>query len=439
MATYTTNYNLEKPEATDPFGDFLESYNDNLDTIDANLGGGGGGGGDTVSWTQIEQSGTKIAEIDINGTSQDVYAPSGGGGGSLSLLMGAELLWEGSFTGAGTIDVPNLDDYLLIAVQNDVSVLVIGNSFTGDGALGTYGQAQIQGFAYRFDNSVANKLTINANNRGIIRSNGNSTAYGGEWCVITKIYGLVKKVGKSGIFAPVIYSDVERKVGVWRDNKPLYQITIVEDNPTKQNLSGKYYYSSQYTKADIEYAQLTSISVYDSYYSRWYNLPYDRVNVNENVDFMATTNTNGYAVTVSFNTSAPAYNITKIRYTIQYTKTTDVAGSGDYNTYGVPTVHYDTTEQVIGTWMGKPLYQKSIPFSGINTVANTWYSLNISSYLDNPEIVFNIADMDYYFVSGVQRMFSEISYEPPNILFKTPVNRTNISGHVTVRYTKTTD
>ena len=77
MATYTTNYNLEKPEASDQFGDFRTSYNSNMDIIDANLGGGG----DTVTWTQIQLSGTKIAEIDINGTPQDVYAPTGGGGG----------------------------------------------------------------------------------------------------------------------------------------------------------------------------------------------------------------------------------------------------------------------------------------------------------------------------------------------------------------------
>lgn len=116
MSTLTPNYNLEKPEASDPFGDFRESYNDNLDIIDANLGGGGGssslaglsdvnlttptdgqvltydginsewvnanpsGGGDSVSWTQLQASGTKIAEIDINGTTTNVYAPSGGGG-----------------------------------------------------------------------------------------------------------------------------------------------------------------------------------------------------------------------------------------------------------------------------------------------------------------------------------------------------------------------
>lgn len=85
MATYTTNYNLEKPEASDQFGDFRTSYNSNMDIIDANLGGGGSG--DTVSWTQIQTTGTKIAEIDINGTSQDVYAPTGGGGGSVNDVL----------------------------------------------------------------------------------------------------------------------------------------------------------------------------------------------------------------------------------------------------------------------------------------------------------------------------------------------------------------
>ena len=48
MATQTTNYNLSKPEATDPFSQFRQSYNDNMDIIDQNLGGGGGSGGHTI-------------------------------------------------------------------------------------------------------------------------------------------------------------------------------------------------------------------------------------------------------------------------------------------------------------------------------------------------------------------------------------------------------
>lgn len=71
MATYTPNYNLEKPDSTDNFGDFRESYNDNMDIIDANLGGG-----DSVSYTQTLATGEKVGEITINGTSQDINAPT---------------------------------------------------------------------------------------------------------------------------------------------------------------------------------------------------------------------------------------------------------------------------------------------------------------------------------------------------------------------------
>lgn len=124
MSSLTPNYGLEKPAPSDPFGDFLQSYNRNMDNIDSNMGGGGsaghtienpsgtdmpargklqftggvtvtddsandrtvvnvtggGGSGDSVSWNQIYTKGEKIAEITINGTTQNVYAPSGGGG-----------------------------------------------------------------------------------------------------------------------------------------------------------------------------------------------------------------------------------------------------------------------------------------------------------------------------------------------------------------------
>lgn len=84
MATYTPNYNLSKPDAGDQFGNFRQSYNDNMDIIDQNLGGGGGGG-DSVAWSQIVTTGVKIAEITINGTQTDVYVPNGGGGGGRRL------------------------------------------------------------------------------------------------------------------------------------------------------------------------------------------------------------------------------------------------------------------------------------------------------------------------------------------------------------------
>ena len=36
-------------------------------------------GANVVEWSQIQQSGTKIAEININGVSTDIYSPDGGG------------------------------------------------------------------------------------------------------------------------------------------------------------------------------------------------------------------------------------------------------------------------------------------------------------------------------------------------------------------------
>ena len=43
MASLTPNYNLIKPDPTDPFGNFRQLFNDNMDIIDSNMSGGGGG------------------------------------------------------------------------------------------------------------------------------------------------------------------------------------------------------------------------------------------------------------------------------------------------------------------------------------------------------------------------------------------------------------
>ena len=61
----------------------------------------GGSGGSSVSWQQIQLSGTKIATITIDGNDIDVYAPSGGGSGD-------SVSWTqtiGSGTKIGTITI----------------------------------------------------------------------------------------------------------------------------------------------------------------------------------------------------------------------------------------------------------------------------------------------------------------------------------------------
>lgn len=74
--------NRKAPLPLDGSGDPSWGSNGQVLTTDgtgATYWSAGGGSGDSVTWTQVQQSGTKIAEIEINGTSQNVYAPSGGG------------------------------------------------------------------------------------------------------------------------------------------------------------------------------------------------------------------------------------------------------------------------------------------------------------------------------------------------------------------------
>lgn len=79
---------------------------------------GGGGSGDTVSWNQIQPStgSTKIAEISINGFPTDVYAPSGGGGGSTT------------FAGLTDTDINNPAEDQIVQYKNVGGSMVLQNA-----------------------------------------------------------------------------------------------------------------------------------------------------------------------------------------------------------------------------------------------------------------------------------------------------------------------
>ena len=72
---------------------------------------GGGGGGSSVSWSQLIATGTKIAEITINGVTTDVYAPTSGGAsytdvtGTLTAGQTSITLQDASILTTSTIDI----------------------------------------------------------------------------------------------------------------------------------------------------------------------------------------------------------------------------------------------------------------------------------------------------------------------------------------------
>lgn len=93
-----------------------------------------GGGGDTVTWTQIVGSGTKIAEIDINGTSTDVYAPSGGSG-TISLIVTCDSALEGetlTLTGGSVLTAVVPAGLVVTFTVPSLGTWVLTNSLTSD-------------------------------------------------------------------------------------------------------------------------------------------------------------------------------------------------------------------------------------------------------------------------------------------------------------------
>lgn len=183
------------------------------------------------------------------------------------------------------------------------------------------------------------------------------SSWGSQYPIIYyKIIGI--KYG--GNLSPIIYSTDEREVGVWTDGKPLYQKTF------EVTLNANSYL-----------IDMTSLNI-DNVVSHWGFM----LNTNDiwELHFPYYDSSNWYSVG-NYNRSDKNYYVTstnnmlnqynRLKLTIQYTKTTDVPGSGTYTTMGTPAVHYSTDWHVVGTWWnGKPIYEKTFHFTTENLPAD---------------------------------------------------------------------
>ena len=240
-----------------------------------------------------------------------------------------------------------------------------------------------------------------------------SLGSGGSWNV-----RLVPLAYGGGSFCPIVYSTEEREVGVWIDGKPLYQKT--------------YEFENVISVLGNQYTTLVSNP----------NLNIDSLVYGETSPTKTATFT---PISVALtNGDIQGYYTTawSIKYlTIRYTKTTDVAGSGKYAELGVPAVHYDGTERVIGTWFGKPLYQRTFTGLSTNTNGANWVSVSGITIQNLEEII----SCDAYRVSGggilTKMAIAEFSNNTNNGL-QVSVVSSAFNGQiktVTIQYTKTTD
>ena len=147
-------------------------------------------------------------------------------------------------------------------------------------------------------------------------------------------------------YAPIIYSLDERVVGVFTDGKPLYQKTIHKTNVTPSSTDTVLVLASEISPNLDSVRRISGM--------------FGRMQVNS-----SPYGTDGYNVVWGTGSTYYHYNwynenAPHVWLTYQYTKTTDVPGSGHWGTDGVPMVHYDGTEKVVGTWFGETLYEKTI-------------------------------------------------------------------------------
>lgn len=183
MATYTPNYNLEKPGASDNFGDFRASYNSNMDIIDQNLGGGGGGGGHTIvdpdGTTMPNRSKLKftgsVSVADDSANNQTVVNITGGGGGGGEYYLNDGLIGSSG----GTYITCNLDKTLV----NGYYLVVVDD-------------AGSRTYTYMEWNGTTQTLVIGANwQLQITSTTAGLTYYSGAW---RNIYCDILSLGGSG-------------------------------------------------------------------------------------------------------------------------------------------------------------------------------------------------------------------------------------------------
>lgn len=168
--------------------------------------------------------------------------------------------------------------------------------------------------------------------------------------------------GGPELIQPVIYSEEERCIGVWTDGKPLYQKTLVV--PSVGSVGSSLITPIQINDIPFDFVTVINANIYDGNDKRWYPLSSLMKATTSRIFIAPYLNKDASPVVfyASLYTGGDTFsNLGEFNVTIQYTKSTDIAGDGDWTPSGVKAVHYSTNEHVIGTWIdGKTLYEKTV-------------------------------------------------------------------------------
>lgn len=177
---------------------------------------------------------------------------------------------------------------------------------------------------------------------------------------------------------PEVYSTEEREIGVWTDGKPLYQKTIIINNPSWSVEQSTNSYTFSYPLANVA-ANIETIYGLFGYGKRasGTRIPLNFARIDSSSDF---------TIFVVRPQNSDIWFVCKygsdqqLCVTLQYTKTTDTAGSGIWGTNGNLAHHYSTNEQVVGTWVdGSTLYEKTYVLTSYTEGVNCFIEHGITN------------------------------------------------------------
>jgi len=261
------------------------------------------------------------------------------------------------------------------------------------------------------------------------------------------IYWRVDDTYYAACTSPEIYSFEEREVGVWTDGKPLYEKTIhINSLPSVAFQSTPYPHNIENIDVICNYYGVARFSngvvgpVGSRIYISVYPAPsYMPVAYSWSIMCSKT----NVEITVAEDRSSMNADIT-----IQYTKTTDVPGSGHYTTNGSEAHHYSTEEQVVGTWLdGKTLYEKTVDCGALPNNGTK----NVNHNIANLKRIINFSGCAYRSVGDIVNIplpyvgnnsnLNTVLYVGSTIIGITTFSDRSAftESYVTLQYTKTTD
>ena len=332
-------------------------------------GGGGGGGGSSVVPNPQGTPTDTLNTIEID----DVIYDIAGSGGTSGGVYTETVLWEDP---NGLTFYPQSPQTITLSESIDKFDLLYLDTTTNGDATNSYHNTNIVSVRslYRDGNKYNGVVCIGGHQYNVpsytVDDTTHLTLIGYASDYPLKAWKVVGIKVSGNYFTPQIYSLEEREVGTWVDDKPLYEKTISFTAPSG---SGNH---SIMDVSDLDIDSLVNIEGKGSYQGYLYSFPTRSAFFAVEQDYL------------KFNVSNDDWGGYTMNVTLLYTKTTDVAGSGSYNSLAVPMLHYDNTEKIVGTYFGKTLYEKSY-----QDVAGTGTTVNVTlSDLSNIEYIFVVPE-----------------------------------------------